>query len=211
MEYVLKNIEETDISYEQLVSLMHESFRGYLDAGIHFTCSSMTVEWLKRNLKGCIVTVALNPVSTGLVGMYALRMSRNNRNNPFSYLEYILVSPEARHCGVGSFLIKDVIDSSDSAGCGYVLSDTSCLAKEAADFHLRNGFRKVGITSFKSTDYWSYKLRYQIRKPSKWNCSVYCGLRFMASCVFVRLLKDSNGNNTKIGNLFYTLICRNCH
>lgn len=173
MDIVIKNIEETDVSFEQLVSLMHESFKAYLDAGIHFTCSSMTVDQLKKNLTGCIVAVALDSISSSLLGMYAIRMGRNNRNKQFSYLEYILVSPEAQHCGIGSVLMKDVINSSASAGCSYVFSDTSCLADAAVDFHLRNGFKKVGITSFKSTDYWSFKLRYQIDKPSIWNCSVY--------------------------------------
>lgn len=210
MDFIIKNIEETEISLEQLVPLMHESFKAYHDAGIHFTCSSMTIDQLKMNLAGCIVSVALKPISSSLLGMYALRMSRDNRNKPFSYLEYILVSPEAKHSGIGTALMKDVIHASASARCSYILSDTSCLAKVAVDFHMRNGFKIVGITSFKSTNYWSYKFRYQIDKPSIWNCSVYRCFRFLISFSFVRLLKDVYGNYTKLGYLFNKLICRNC-
>lgn len=211
MGFIIKNIGETDVTYEQIVSLMHKSFKGYLDAGIHFTCSSMTSDQLRKNLKDCFVMVAMEPVSSSLLGMYAIRNSRNNRNRLFSYLEYIFISPEAKHSGIGTALMKNVIISSSAAGCDYMLSDTCCCAKEAVDFHLRNGFKKVGITSYKSTDYWSYKFRFQIKKPSMWDCSVYRNFRFLTSFCFVKLTKDIYGNYTKLGVLFNKMICRNFH
>lgn len=209
MNFDILNLESTSVSYEQLVALMHDSFKEQYEAGIHFTGSVITIDWLKDNIKNSIVIVALDHDSSELLGMIAFEYSKNKKEEKYAYLDYIAVASKVKYCGIGKSLMQTLIYSATSNGCRFILSDTCSLSENAINFHLRYGFSIVGLKSYSSTDYWSYKLRYQISRPSLWNCHLYKRIRYYSSCIFAKITKDINGNYTQFGKL-YIRLCKNC-
>ena len=208
MNVIIKTREEAGFSYEKVVDLLHEAFQERLQQGLHYTCSSMTVERLKEKTKDGIIIVAYDEKSRELLGMAAVNL-RESDSHKYTYNEYNAVSSKCKRQHLGSKIMDEVKRLSIDYGAEYILSDTSTQAESAIKYHLKNGFKIVGYESYRSTNYWSYVFRLQLKKPSKWDNAAYRKIKFIQSYVFIKLTRTINGADTALGRIYKKLKCKN--
>lgn len=78
--------------------------------GLHFTCSSMTVEHFKDKTNNEIVLVAWNEDSKVLLGIATITLTTNPKGVKYDYLEYVAISPSAKRRGIGYELLEEIIN-----------------------------------------------------------------------------------------------------
>lgn len=201
-------LEETDISYKQIVDLLHESFKERLNQGLQYTCSFITEEKFRKITSKSIVFVAIDN-KLGLCGTATLTIRKDHRNIKYGYNEYNGIRSDMKGKGIGSLLYIYREREALNYGCEYMMSDTSTQAKSAVKYHLKNGFKIIGLESYRSTNYWSYVFRKQLVPSKKWNCDFYCKLQYLKSWTFIRITRDINGNDSFFGKL-YKVIRKKC-
>ncbi len=203
--------EEVGISYKQIVDLMHESFQERLDHGLKYTCSFMTEQQFIEKTENGLIFVALDEDSGELVGTSTLNIHTDGKQK-YGYMEYVAIKSDCKHKGIGSLLLRNLRQkATEEAGCSYVLSDTSVKASSAVLYHLKNGFKIIGLESYRSTNYWSYVFRMQLEPSFLWNNPVFLKLHYWLSYVFIKTTRDINGNDTSLGKVYKNLrkICKN--
>ena len=201
MNIVVKRKEETCITYEQIIDLMHESFQERLDQGLKFTCSFMGVEEYKRKTDGGIIFVAIDKDTGCLMGTAMVRIRKDENNINYGYNEYLAVSPKMKRCGIGSNLERESVCVCEENNCEYILCDTAVDAISSVKYHLKKGFKIIGLRSYSSTNYYSYLFRKQLVPSKKWNSDLYCKYVFLKSYIVTKLCLKKDGTVT----LFYSL------
>lgn len=201
MNIIIKKREEANVSYEQIVDLMHASFEERLQQGLNFTCSSMTVEEYKNRNSDAIIYVAIDD-EHNLMGAAVVHVKRDKKNILYGYNEYACVSPKAKRCGIGSMLLEARESACKRAGCDYMVSDTAVGAVSSVKYHLKNGYKIVGLRSFASTNYYSYLFRKQLTPSKFWNNSFLCKMVFVKSALIEKMKHKQDGTKTRLA-----LIC----
>ena len=194
--------EEANVSYEQIVELMHDSFQERLGQGLHFTCSAMTVDEYKEKTKGGTIVVAIDTETKELLGTAMVRIHEDADGIKYGYHEYLAVSPKAKRLGVGTLLLeKRIIIIIINAGGQYVMSDTACGAQSSVNWHLKNGFLIYELKSYKSTNYFSYvfvkPLNNSVRKFSRNRVRLHYCMSFIMTKTFCK----EDGSYTTFGKL----------
>ncbi len=183
-------------SWEELTKLFHEAFQERLDQGLHFTCSYFTPEDLERRSANNVVLVATDKDTGALAGTAFVEIV-NDEKGTWGYLSNMAISPNIKRCGIGSKLEQRRIEIAKANGCKYVISDTAKGADSSVAWHKKNGFRIVGLESFKSTNYYSYIFRKQLVPDPKWSNPIYCKLRYWKSAIQCRMYHLANGEDRK--------------
>ena len=143
-------------SWQELTDLMHEAFQERLEQGLHFTCSFMTAEELKRQLADSTILVAVDYDNKGvIVGMAAINV-KDDEKGKWAYMSDLAVKPQYKRCGIMTCLFQKLEGVAKLNGCEYIESDTAVGAKSSVKWHKKNGFKIVDLYSFKSTNYYSY-------------------------------------------------------
>jgi len=168
----------------------------------------ITEEQFRDKTLKSIVYVAIDN-ELGLCGTATLTISTDNKNIKFGYNEYNGIRSDLKGKGIGTLLCIYREREAQKNGCEYMMSDTSTQAKSAIKYHLKNGFKIIGLESYRSTNYWSYVFRKQLVPSKKWDCDFYCRLQYLKSWIFIRITRDINGNDTLLGKL-YKLIKIKC-
>lgn len=205
MAIEIRRLKETNYSYKDLVDLLHEAFQERLKQGLKYTCSSMTEEQFCQKTIDGIVYVAVDDES-GLCGTATLTIRTDKKGGRYGYNEYNGIRSDMKGKGIGTMLYREIERESRENGCEYLLSDTSTLATSAVKYHLKNGFKIIGLESYRSTNYWSYVFRRQLVPSKKWNNPIYCKLQYLKSWLFIRVTRDINGNDTRIGRLYKRMV-----
>lgn len=205
MAIEIRRLKETNYSYKDLVDLLHEAFQERLKQGLKYTCSSMTEEQFCQKTIDGIVYVAVDDES-GLCGTATLTIRTDKKGGRYGYNEYNGIRSDMKGKGIGTMLYREIERESRENGCEYLLSDTSTLATSAVKYHLKNGFKIIGLESYRSTNYWSYVFRRQLVPSKKWNDPIYCKLQYLKSWLFIRVTRDINGNDTMIGRLYKRMV-----
>ena len=202
--------QATNISYRQIVTLMHESFQERLDKGLHYSCSSMTEEQFIEKSKKGMVFVAIDKGSNSLVGTTTLNIYSKNKKK-VGYMEFVAIDNNYKHKGIGTMLLQQCQRTAKEIGASHILSDTSTKATSAVKWHLKNGFKIVGIESFRSTNYWSYVFRMQLEPSIIWNNCYFLKLYYLRSYLIIKLSRHIAGADTKLGKFFKKTqkICKN--
>lgn len=208
MSVIIKNINDTCYSYQDVVQLLHASFDERLKQGLHFTCSYMSSETFQNRVKDGTVLVAFDQCTGELLGTATVHIRKNNRGNIYGYNEYLAILPKAKRTGLGTQLLNSRIQLVLNAGGRYIESDTAVGAKSSLKWHLKNGFQIVGVESFKSTNYYSYLFRKQLCHPSVWDCRLIAKISYAISYVKTHLLKKQNGEYTLLGTAVARLLKR---
>lgn len=201
--FIISRLEETDITYEQIVALLHRSFQERLDQGLHYTCSEMTVDSFQNATRNGIVLVALDSDSGSLVGTATTHLYIDKKGCKYGENENLAIHPDAKRNGIGSALLKKRLEILKEAGAEYVISDTAVNADSAVRYHLKNGFKIVGLRSFTSTNYYSYVFRLQLIRNTLqqklYTYDGYCKCLYLYSAVCVKALFKSDGSRTCFG------------
>ena len=101
------------------------------------------------------------------------------------------VHPEYKGKGIGSLLIKALRAKALEQNCEYISCSTAVDAVSAVKVHLKNGYQIVGLKSFKSTNYYSYLFRMQL-KPSQWSDPSYCKRQYKNCTKFTSFMHKRN-------------------
>lgn len=207
MDIIIKPVNESPFTLGDVVDLMHRSFEERMNQGLHFTCSSLTVEQFQLRTKNSIVLVAWNSATNVLLGTATVTLRKDKRGVTYGYHEYLAISPNAKRLGIGTKLLEErIIIIIINAGGEYVMSDTAVGAESSVRWHLKNGFKIIALRSFPSTNYYSYIFRRQLVPSKLWDSCLYTSLRFRLSSIIVKSLYNENGSNTKLGNLVYRIL-----
>lgn len=204
MSVVIHKIEETNYTLKDVVNLLHEAFQERLNQGLHYSCSYITEEQFREKTANGIVCVAIDD-ELGLCGTATITMKVDKRNVKYGYNEYNGIRSDMKRKGIGTLLYIYIEREALKNGCKYLMSDTSTQAKSAIKYHLKNGFKIVGLESYRSTNYWSYVFRKQLVPSKMWNNTFYCKWQYLKSWIFIKSTRDINGNDTFGGRLYKTL------
>lgn len=118
-DIVIDTRENTGVTYEQITSLMHDSFQERLDQGLKYTCSYITPEEFERKTAGGKVFVALDKHSEELLGVAAVVYKESKNGRKYAYNAYEAVCSKAKRCNIGTRLFAYVKSSAEEKGCEY--------------------------------------------------------------------------------------------
>lgn len=203
---LILRLEDSPVSYEEVINLIHLAFQDRLEEGLHYTCSDMTVEQYRNRTRNGVILVAVDPQTKALLGTSMSHLEEDSRHRKYGEYEYVAIHPKAQGSGVAAKLFQEHLQTLQDAGAEYILSDTAVRARSAVRHHLRIGFKIIGLRSFRSTNYYSYLFRRQLVTDSfrqrLYTSSLYCRLRFIPSCLRTRALLKPDGTKTRLGKLF---------
>ena len=207
---VIKNIKDTNISYEELVNVMHESFKERLAQGLHFTCSSITVEQFKSKTFDGEVFCAIDENTGELMGTGTIHIRKDKEGITYAYNEYLAVLPAAKRQGIGKMIYIEREREARKAGAKYIMSDTACKATSSVQWHLNMGFKIWELESYRSTNYWSYVFIKFLDKSYAKNDFVI-RLHYLLSFLFIKSTRTINGTDNLLGKIYKSLkrICKN--
>lgn len=177
---VLKQIPD-DIALEQICAFVRHAFKQHMLEGIGTICSRLTAEMFKTHFKSPLILISKKEQSTEICGVLILT------GNPHGYIEAIAVAPAYQRQHIGNSLLRAAEQIVKERNGSFLLSDTSVLMRNSILWHKKNGFHKIALTSYRSTDYYSYILRKDLH-PS-WDRNIYYALRFFLSSIRTRLTK----------------------
>ena len=203
MEYNLdiRLLAQTNITYQQIADLQHSAFQERLEQGLHFTSSSMTALQFEEKMKDGYVFVAIDTNTDTLLGTVTIHIGTDNKGIVYGYHEYLAVSPDAKHMGIGTKMADAWTKFLKEKGAAYVLSDTACKAASSVKWHLKNGFRIYELESYRSTNYWSYVfIKYLDGSIQK--SAFRMKLHYWKSWILIRVTRHKNGFDTRLGVLY---------
>lgn len=201
MSIVIRRLQDTSYSYNDVVNLLHEAFQERLEQGLMYTCSTMTEDEFRKDTVNGIVYVAIDD-EMGLCGTATLTIRTDRYGVKYGLNEYDGIRSDMKGKGIGTMLYMEREKKALKNGCEYILSDTSTQAKSAVKYHLKNGFKIVGLKSYRDTNYWSYVFRRQLAPSIKWNNAIYCRWRYIKSWIYTRMTRDIYGNETHFGRVY---------
>jgi len=198
----VKQLSETNFTIENVVNLIHQSFKQWTVNGIESAVASYTIN--EFSWKNCIILVAFN--GNDLLGTCTLEKRIDNRKENLIFGKYFAVSPNNKKQGIGSMLLEKEKQIAIEKHCSYILADTSEHAYWSIKWHKKNGFNIIGLRSFKTNNYYSYLFRYQLKPHSIYNSNLYCFLIYTWSSFKTKLLKKRNGEYTILGKIIHFFI-----
>lgn len=190
-----------DISWDDLADLLHESFQERLQQGLHFSCSYLTANDLETQSNGDVVLVAVDTDDNILAGTVSFEIN-SKKQDKRAYHYNLAVRPQYKHYGIATQLLQKGVEIVKEHGCEYIISDTAVGAKSSVHWHLKNGFRIVGLKSFSATNYYSYLFRLQLDNHPLWNNAAFCGLRYLLSAAKCRICYMESGEYKVAMNLY---------
>ena len=128
MEVYINRLEETSISYEEIVSLMHDSFKERLDQGLIFTSCTMSVDEFKKRYSDGVIIVGFDKATNEMMAFYTFHLRADKKGIKYGYLEQLAVSPKAKRSGIGTKMLAENCRIAATMGAKYMLSDTACGA-----------------------------------------------------------------------------------
>jgi GNAT superfamily N-acetyltransferase len=208
MEIEIKQLKDTNYTYEQLVNLLHDSFQERMDQGLLFTSCSMDVDTFKRRYSDGVIIVGYDEDSRDLLALFTfhLRTKGRKRIHKYGYLEQLAVSPKAKRTGIGTKMLDAILAIAQPMGASYMLSDTACKAESSVRWHYKNMFLLYQFESYRSTNYWSKVFKLYLPKGTNTlNRRISCRIHYWLSWVFIRLTRDIHGKDTSLGRLYKRL------
>lgn len=166
-------IQESGFTLDEVIDLIHKSFEERLEQGIVMNPSSYTTESYQEEFPDAVTLVCVD--KDQLAGMIAFGIKPG-----YGSLYVIASGSDYKRQGVGSALFQKMEQILKEHDCEYIISDTSIHAKSSVKWHAKMGFRKVSLTSYKSTKYYSYMFRKDLTPSRKKNLRY--ALEFIISC-----------------------------
>ncbi len=191
------SLYNTPFTTEHLLHLIKDAFKERKDAGLNYVCLSMTHEDFVKELDNSVPIVAYNKYNNTLCGCSILKLCKDKNGQYYGVEKHTSVLPMYKNQGLGSKLIKRVIEIAKKYECKYLLCSTAKSATSAIKVHKKNGYKIVGLASYKNTNYYSYKFRLNIY-PSTNKNYYFRKLYFIKSVIKTILLYQKDGSFTTI-------------
>ena len=207
-DIVIRNLKDSAFSHEDVIELIHLSFKEREAQGLHFSCSSMSGEEFAADTKSGKTFVAVDSDSGQLVGTASVRVYDKAGKKKYGLFEYLAVHPEAARRGIASKLLDTCIRSCQEDGGIDILSDTATPARSSVRFHFKNGFRLDDIVSYPMTNYLSFVFRREcVRSSSQIQRDRYLWkLRYMGAYLRLGLLYKKDGGRTWFSRMYNKLM-----
>lgn len=155
--------EDTRFTLPEIVDLLHSAFKERADQGLNMGGIAISTEELKNILQDAVMYVAER--EDRLVGVltarYAKRETRT-KTELYCHLGYVAVSPAEKRGGIGGLLLARLEEDAKKQGCRYLISNTAESAESAVAWHIKQGFKKVKYTHWKSRNYPSIIFRKEL-------------------------------------------------
>jgi L-amino acid N-acyltransferase YncA len=145
----------------------------------------MTSEQLREKSRNSIVIVVYR--RDELLGTACSTILKDKHGKNYSYEERIYVTPKCKRGGIGSKMHNKRILIAKENGCEYTISDTAEGALSSVKWHLKNGYKLVGLRSYYGTNYYSKIFRWQIEPNSVWNNDLFCKVHYWLSYLKCRM------------------------
>lgn len=188
-----------DIPYDQLFKLMKDAFREREEQGLNFGAVRANFESFQSALKDKTIIVAKkigDNQDEEIIGFQKISFQQN-----FMDCGLVAVSPQYKRQGVGKLLFEKSKELAIANHCDYMTANTATGAKSSVKWHLKNGYRIVGLRSFFSKNYYSYIFRLQLKHHPLWSNGLYCYFRYLLSALKCRLCFHENGDFTMLMRL----------
>ena len=202
MECVIKRIEDTSFTYEDIIALLHLAFQERLDQGLEFTTSRMSVDEIRRRSTSGILLVAYSQETKELLGTGMIHLIKDENGFLYANEEYKGVHPSVKRLGIGSRLEEHLQRIAAAEGAAYIISDTAVRARSSVLFHLHHGFYRWMLVSYSSTAYYSIVFRKDIPLQRKKASVLAHAFPFCCSCIWTILTKKKNGSFRRWVGLF---------
>lgn len=200
MKIDIFTIEESGVTKEQVLSLIKLAFQERKDAGLNYGCLSLSYDGFLREIRDSIILVAIDQDSGVLCGCTVLLIRNTKKGLLYGKEKHTSVHPEYKGHGIGSLLINVLKNKAVEQNCDYLCCSTAVDADSAVKVHLKNGYQIVGLKSFKSTNYYSYLFRMQL-KPSQWSDPSFCKKQYKKSARRARIAYKKDGSRTIVGRV----------
>ena len=193
-----------NIPYEQLFSLMKESFHEREEQGLDFTVIHFTLENLKKALKGRPVIVAFEEdPQTGERDYLGFQQMIIKGGEAFAGV--MAISPKCKRKGIGSKIEMISEQVAVKEGCSYMTSDTSEVATSSVKWHLKNRYFKYKMRSYPSTNYYTVFFRKQLKTHWFWSVKAFRKIYFYFSAFLCRMYRKKDGSLTAIGSIVFKI------
>ena len=180
--------------------MIKTAFQERKDAGLNYGCLSLSLDGFLKEISDSIILVAVDKDTRTLCGCTVLLLRRDKKGVLYGKEKHTSVHPDCKGKGMGSLLIMALREKAIEQGCDYVCCSTAVDAESAVKVHLKNGYQLVGLKSFKSTNYYSYLFRMQL-KSSQWSDPSFCKRQFKKSARRVRISYKADGSRTIVGRV----------
>ena len=185
-----------------ILEMIHQSFDEHLKNGLHFTCYDYSLKDLEEKVLSGFPLVAVANDGT-ILGITSFSLLENGG----AYENITAISPKSKGMGIGTALFQKRQQMMLGMGVKYVLSDTAVNAKSSVNWHVKKcGCHIVGLSSFPSTNYYSYIFRQDLVKRSFWVRKVIYPLQFISSSIMTKVCKKENGSFTWFGGYLAKLL-----
>jgi len=189
------------IPYEEVVNLLHESFKERLDAGLNFGCATFSVEDFKNELKDSHVFVAYDDKGKAIgTGTLTLRDKKGFR---YASHEFLATSNKYKGRGIASAIFVEMKKMAIEKRIDFISSSTAVEAFSSVRYHKKNGFKIYRLVSFDGKTYYSYCFIYPIRKLNILNIPLFRLPLFTLTVVISLLFKRKKGTK----KVFKTIWC----
>ena len=197
---VIRTLDESPFSLGDVVDLIRVSFKSWQEHGLESSLIGVSEEDFKAKTSGGTILVVYDPDVKRLLGTEAF-FYRGRGTKKFGFIGFLAVSPEAKRQGIATRLFEDIKSRFVSNGIPYIISDTACGAEWAIKWHLKTGFKKVGLVSYNTNNYYSIVFRYQIAPSVLWNSMLFTRLQYCIHYVATHILRNADGSYTMLGRL----------
>ena len=214
-EITIKTRNQAGISDEALYALNEASHKMWIEKGLDGLWLHVSWEEFQRQLQTSTIFVALDGITSELLGMHCYRANRKYRR-AFGF--YLAVLPSAQREGIASRMLAYEEDRIRKAGYHYLKGTTATTADWSVRWHLRNGYRIIGYYHSSNDNYANYVFRKQLVPVSSsspadirfilchpvyalHSSATFCRLRFYLAYVITHLIKDSHGQDNFLGHL----------
>ena len=190
----IKLIESlTDELKNDIIKLIHESFVERTEDSLFFSCSNISKQemdlYCKKRKLFCYI---LENKIIGIIFFYT--------KDKKCYEGIVATHPQYKKNGIATALFQELEKYCREKNVEYIFADTAIKAKSSVRWHEKMGFKKFKMTSFPSTNYYSWEFVKDIKNPNRFFLKRNIHLIF--SSVKCLLFWDKNGKLTKIGRLF---------
>lgn len=178
--------------YPEISSLIRESFKERLDAGLNFGCATFSAKQLCDHVKNDYVFAAYD--EDEIVGTVTISI-KEKYGFKYGWHENLAVSSLYKGQGVASCLFQRVLSFANEQGLQFLLSSTAVSAGSSIRYHQKNGFLIYRLVSSHDTNYYSYHFIRPIQRMLFLKYRIFRLPIYYMTFVVCKLTKRKDGSN----------------
>ena len=188
---IISNINEYRI--DDLIELIHLSFEERTNQGLLFKYRKISKSEL---ITYCHQKLLLSyEIDNNIAGVIFFTIKGN-----LCLMGIVATHPSYKRHGIATSLYEKLEKYCLSKRIVFLYSDTATKAKSSILWHEKMGFKKFKMTSFPSTNYYSWEFVKDIKNPNR--NFIKRNIHLFLSSIKCLLCWDKNGKLTRIGKIF---------